>query len=237
MSGIWSIRERVARLAALDQRHQAPGARRHRYEFGSKLSEADLDAWERENGVSLPTDLRAFYTVCGDGGPGPLNGMRCLSSVRLRAGLNGAAPLIEAVATGQAVALCLDGDGSVVELPDDGRGSAGPFLAFYERWLDQETRRFETIERLFPTSRSLDELYAQAEAALGKFPVADYFTSVVRAQRPEKLFGEEDEIRDWKVQRNWYEDQFRRYKARYQFHAGTAGGFMKSFPRKRVAKG
>jgi SMI1/KNR4 family protein SUKH-1 len=50
------------------------GASAHRLELGPPLTDDEVTAFEREHGVSLPEDYRAFITRIGNGGPGRWGG-------------------------------------------------------------------------------------------------------------------------------------------------------------------
>ncbi|NJC10837.1 hypothetical protein F4558_000663 [Micromonospora profundi] len=70
--------DRVAtKLAAAARRPGEPvmfGASAHRFKLGPPLTDSEVSAFEREYGVSLPDDYRAFITRIGHGGPGRWGG-------------------------------------------------------------------------------------------------------------------------------------------------------------------
>ena len=69
------LRDRVAELAALDPSCKLFGAKAHRYRFHPPYPEAELAAFERAHGFTLPDDYRAFITRIGNGGAGPSYGV------------------------------------------------------------------------------------------------------------------------------------------------------------------
>ncbi|MFM7846489.1 MAG: SMI1/KNR4 family protein [Planctomycetota bacterium] len=51
------------------------GAESHRFDFGTRLSEAEIRDFETQHHVTLPTDYRSFLQQVGDGGAGPAYGL------------------------------------------------------------------------------------------------------------------------------------------------------------------
>ena len=74
------IRERLQLLARCDAQLQVFGAHQHEYRLEPPLDEAEVAAFERTHGVSLPEDYRAFLTTLGNGGAGPFYGLAPLSA-------------------------------------------------------------------------------------------------------------------------------------------------------------
>jgi hypothetical protein len=73
-----SIRQKLSHLRARDPKYQLFGALSHEYRLGAPLTEADLRSFERQFGVSLPSDYRLFLTQIGHGGAGPYYGLFAL---------------------------------------------------------------------------------------------------------------------------------------------------------------
>lgn len=69
------LRWLFARLRAADTRLQVFGASSHRYRLEPPLAEPALLTWEREHGVELPGEYRAFLRDLGNGGAGPAYGI------------------------------------------------------------------------------------------------------------------------------------------------------------------
>lgn len=78
-----AIKAKIETLADFDKTRQAFGAAHHKYEFGTKLSESDICAWENRSQTRLPVDVRTYYLQFGDGGAGPFYGMKSLSEIDL----------------------------------------------------------------------------------------------------------------------------------------------------------
>jgi hypothetical protein len=55
------------------------GVSSHRFQMRKTASEAELQHFEAAHGIRLPDDYRAFLRICGNGGPGPHNGILPLS--------------------------------------------------------------------------------------------------------------------------------------------------------------
>jgi SMI1/KNR4 family protein SUKH-1 len=68
-------REAVRALAADDPALRRFGAAHHRYQLTAPLDDDALDALERQLGVELPDELRAFAAEAGAGGAGPYYGL------------------------------------------------------------------------------------------------------------------------------------------------------------------
>jgi hypothetical protein len=72
------IRQKLDRLRERDPEYQVFGSLSHEYRLGAPLTEADLHSFERQLGVSLPSEYRAFLTQLGHGGAGPYYGLFAL---------------------------------------------------------------------------------------------------------------------------------------------------------------
>lgn len=75
MFDVAEARRLLARLRDADRNFIVFGASSHRYDFEPRLPEPQLRAWEREHGIELPAEYRAFLTELGNGGAGPFYGV------------------------------------------------------------------------------------------------------------------------------------------------------------------
>lgn len=62
------------------------GAKNHKYQWNPPVALADVEAFEREIGVTLPEGYRDFLLQVGDGGAGPFYGLFSLKQVHGRLG-------------------------------------------------------------------------------------------------------------------------------------------------------
>lgn len=77
-AGMFDVAEasrQLARLREADRNFTVFGASSHRYEFEPRLPESELRVWEREHGIELPPEYRAFLSELGNGGAGPFYGV------------------------------------------------------------------------------------------------------------------------------------------------------------------
>ncbi|MET8280582.1 SMI1/KNR4 family protein [Micromonospora sp. NPDC005174] len=84
---MWDVEDIQARLAVMraeDPELRRSGARRHRYQLGATLSEADLAAFECHHHITLPDAYRSFLREVGNGGAGPHYGLFTLDGDGLR---------------------------------------------------------------------------------------------------------------------------------------------------------
>jgi hypothetical protein len=82
-------------LRAADSALHVTGAFDHRYELRPALEEAAVCDWERQAGVSLPSEYRLFLLTLGDGPAGPGFGLPCLHAVPPEPSLAASFPLAE----------------------------------------------------------------------------------------------------------------------------------------------
>lgn len=75
---IEQIREKLSLLVSVDKDYCVFGASHHRYQFGSSISEEDLEEFEKEFRVALPADYRAFLLAFGNASAGPCYGLLSL---------------------------------------------------------------------------------------------------------------------------------------------------------------
>lgn len=69
------IHARLELLARCDTQLQVFGASTHEYQLAPPLDEARVIEFERDHGIELPPDYRAFVTTLGNGGAGPFYGL------------------------------------------------------------------------------------------------------------------------------------------------------------------
>jgi hypothetical protein len=80
---IHDLESKLARARAVDRHCLLFGAAEHRYLRNPRLSEAEVQAFERQHGVELPQHYREFILTVGDGGAGPGYGLARLSGCRV----------------------------------------------------------------------------------------------------------------------------------------------------------
>jgi Leucine-rich repeat (LRR) protein len=73
-----AIRKGLRRLAKGDERLEAFGAAKHRYQMNPRATEEQLTAFERAHGVELPADYRLYLQEIANGGAGPYYGLYSL---------------------------------------------------------------------------------------------------------------------------------------------------------------
>lgn len=69
------IKAKLTDLRQLDPGCELFGASTHRYRLGSPLTASELEDYEKELGVRLPSDYRDFVMEAGHGGAGPFYGL------------------------------------------------------------------------------------------------------------------------------------------------------------------
>jgi hypothetical protein len=90
-----TVTKKLEALRAKDEKLRVFGANGHRWKLARKLTERDVSAVEKQYGVELPDDYRAFLLAVGAGGAGPAYGIF---------------PLVHARTGG----WCWDGDGATL---------------------------------------------------------------------------------------------------------------------------
>lgn len=73
------ILDKLNRLREADQELNVFGADTHQYRLNAPLTEDDVLRFEREHGLSLPSDYRQFLRHVGNGGVGPYYGLYSLA--------------------------------------------------------------------------------------------------------------------------------------------------------------
>lgn len=76
------IQEKLAYLKSMDQTFQLFGADYHEYCLHPPVTEFEIKRVEAGLGITLPAELRAFYTVMGNGVAGPHYGLKPLQNIR-----------------------------------------------------------------------------------------------------------------------------------------------------------
>lgn len=69
---------KLARLRLQDLSYQGFGAKEHRYQLKSRLTEPEIARFEEYYQITLPQDYRLFLQTCGNGGAGPYYGLKSL---------------------------------------------------------------------------------------------------------------------------------------------------------------
>jgi hypothetical protein len=69
------ILDELKHLRRKDPRLRLFGSANHQYRLNPPLDEAEVEAFERQHGISLPEDYRCFTTEIGNGGAGPNYGL------------------------------------------------------------------------------------------------------------------------------------------------------------------
>jgi hypothetical protein len=72
------INDLLRDLHYADPSYRVFGSRKHRYGLNPPLAESSVDAFERQHGITLPADYRAFLCEIADGGAGPYYGLATL---------------------------------------------------------------------------------------------------------------------------------------------------------------
>lgn len=75
MLALTQTRALLRRLREADRELRVFGASAHHYKLEPPLPEAAVCKWEKDHGVELPADYRAFLLELGNGGAGPFHGL------------------------------------------------------------------------------------------------------------------------------------------------------------------
>lgn len=78
LTALARIVEKLEALRRADTHFNVSGADEHEYRLNSPLSEHEVVAFEKQAGVSVPEEYRAFVLEIGNGGAGPQNGCHSL---------------------------------------------------------------------------------------------------------------------------------------------------------------
>ena len=174
-----ATKEKVLAFGARDDRRIVFGAsvrgHGHDYHILPVVPEADLIAFERRTGLTLPLEYRTFLEAFGAGGAGPDYGIRDFRDERFHRDLSTPFPCTEDVwgpdedcpeedpvwALPGLVYICNHGCGSesLIELngPDPGRIwtewaegilKGGRFFAFYSEWVGKTEASLDQYRRL-----------------------------------------------------------------------------------------
>ncbi|MFB2971709.1 SMI1/KNR4 family protein [Aerosakkonema sp. BLCC-F183] len=72
------LKNKLTQLATKDKNFKNFGSELHKYQLNPCLSEAEIQAFEAKNRITLPDDYRNFLLEVGNGGAGPGDGLRKL---------------------------------------------------------------------------------------------------------------------------------------------------------------
>lgn len=68
----------VRQLRAADPRRRVFGSKEHLYQFRPTITESEVQSFEREHNITLPSDYRQFILEIGNGDAGPFYGLASL---------------------------------------------------------------------------------------------------------------------------------------------------------------
>lgn len=74
------IADKISELKSLDKTFSVFGAYAHKYLFNHKISLNEIEDFEKEHQITLPTDYRDFILTFGNGGCGPDYGILTLKT-------------------------------------------------------------------------------------------------------------------------------------------------------------
>lgn len=75
MDFVQDVESKIKLLKEKDPELKIFGAWEHKYQFGDKLTEAEVKNFEEKFGLTLPEDYKTFITRIGNGGAGPNYGI------------------------------------------------------------------------------------------------------------------------------------------------------------------
>ncbi|MEN7551515.1 SMI1/KNR4 family protein [Rapidithrix thailandica] len=76
------IQQKIEELQKLDANLYIFGAHKHKYQFNPCLTEKEIQTFEEENSIQLPSGYREFLLHIGNGGAGPYYGLEPLENGR-----------------------------------------------------------------------------------------------------------------------------------------------------------
>ena len=76
------LRQLLEKARTADAELKQFGAKDHQYQWNPPTALAEVEAFERDLGVTLPEGYRDFLLQAGDGGAGPFYGLFSLEQVR-----------------------------------------------------------------------------------------------------------------------------------------------------------
>ena len=79
---IEELRSLLEKARATDADLKQFGAEHHKYQWNPPASLKEIEAFERETGISLPDGYRNFLLQAGNGGAGPFYGLFSLEQVK-----------------------------------------------------------------------------------------------------------------------------------------------------------